>query len=403
MDVQDALIGHRIREVRRWRRLNLTVTAELAGMSAGYLSRLERGERTVNRRSILEALAQALRVSPTDLTGQPYEPTDPVSSEAHAALARMEIVLGELDLGTDPGVRARPWAQIEKSVDHLNTVLRRDADYAGQGQLVPGLLTELHAAYVQQPEHRGDILVGLLHAYHSAAVLTKNLGVRGLPILAARLAEGCARELGRPEWTAFASWLRSHAAGSLGRARQYEMSVRAVDAVVVRDANAVQISGMLHLNAALAAAAQQKADVVSTHLDEAAALAGRLPEGAENFGFLYFGSDNVGIWRVSLMTELGAGGKVAELARGVHPAALPARARQCMYWTDLGRALITERATRDEGIRALRRAEEIAPQRVRNNPFVREAVSGLLRSSRSEAGRRELRGLAWRMGVAPTQ
>jgi hypothetical protein len=44
----------------------------------------------------------------------------------------------------------------------------------------------------------------------------------------------------------------------------------------------------------------------------------------------------------------------------------------------------------------------LAPQQVRNNVFAREAVTGLLASSRREAGGRELRGLAWRMGVAPT-
>ena len=33
--------------------------------------------------------------------------------------------------------------------------------------------------------------------------------------------------------------------------------------------------------------------------------------------------------------------------------------------------------------------------------FVRETVAGLLRQTRRDAGGRELRGLAWRMGLAP--
>ncbi|MGH3803179.1 MAG: helix-turn-helix domain-containing protein [Pseudonocardiaceae bacterium] len=52
MDVEVPLrsIGRRIREIRDWRGMTLDVVAGLAGISEGYLSRLERGERPVNRR-----------------------------------------------------------------------------------------------------------------------------------------------------------------------------------------------------------------------------------------------------------------------------------------------------------------------------------------------------------------
>jgi hypothetical protein len=105
---------------------------------------------------------------------------------------------------------------------------------------------------------------------------------------------------------------------------------------------------------------------------------------------------------VSLATELGEGGKVIELARAVNPDDLPAKARRAMYWTDLGRSMLGEKTTVDQGIQALVTAESIAPQRVRNNVFVREAVADLLRRAQRDSGGRELRGLAWRMGVAPT-
>jgi hypothetical protein len=39
---------------------------------------------------------------------------------------------------------------------------------------------------------------------------------------------------------------------------------------------------------------------------------------------------------------------------------------------------------------------------VRNNAFIRGEVSSLLTSALRDAGGRELRGLAWRMGAAPT-
>lgn len=40
-----------------------------------------------------------------------------------------------------------------------------------------------------------------------------------------------------------------------------------------------------------------------------------------------------------------------------------------------------------------------APLRTRNSPLVREAVTGLLRRARNDSSRRELRGMAYRMGL----
>lgn len=396
--------GRRLRELRIWRGLNLRTAADLSGISYSYWGQIERGEKAVNNRRVLDAIITALRIAPTELSGSMIVPRDTIGSAAHASLREVEIALSSLDLGIDPGVKAKPWAQLSAAIEHLNTVLRVEADYEAQGKVVPELLTQLHAAYVQQPAHRREILIGLIHVYHSASVLTKGLAMRGFPVVAARLAEACARELDEPQWIGFAAWLRGHASGSYGRRQQYAMSVRAIDRIgqKLNDPNAIQAVGMLHLNAALAAASQADADVTRTHLDEAADLADRLPDTRENFGLLHFGPDNVQMWRVSLAAELGEGGKVIELAQHANPAAIPARARQGMYYADLGRALVTDRRTRDEGIATLVKAETIAPQRIRNNLFVRETVADLLRQAQRGAQGRELRGIAWRMGLAPT-
>jgi hypothetical protein len=69
---------------------------------------------------------------------------------------------------------------------------------------------------------------------------------------------------------------------------------------------------MLHLNAAFACAAQHYAEDTVTHLDEAAALADGLDDEVGAFANLRFGRTIVGMWRVSVATELGDGGRVAE-------------------------------------------------------------------------------------------
>lgn len=403
-DIDNAL-GRRIRELRSWRGLGLRTTAQLAGMSYGQLGKIERGEKPIDSRSKLEALALALRVSPSDLSDQPWTAFDPISSEAHTALADVEAALEMYELGHDPGVEVREWPEIAADVRTLIDLMHVHSDYVGQGLLLPKLLPELHAAYARGSAPRADVLRALVRAYAAATWTTKRLGGRGLPAIAARAAEEIADELGEPQWQGFASWLRGDATGQLSRSKQYARSVASADSLTggLDDPEVAQIYGMLHLSAALAAAAQKDRSKTDTHLAEAADIAGRLDDEVGSFARLWFGRTNVGIWRVSLATEFGDGPKVAELARGVRLDLIPSPSRKAEFFSDLGRSLLPSPRTRDKGLDAMLRAEKLAPQRIRTDVFAREAIGAQLRRAQADAGGRELRGLAYRMGIAPTR
>ncbi len=176
------------------------------------------------------------------------------------------------------------------------------------------------------------------------------------------------------------------------------MCNRAIDELTpaLRDPPVAQVSGALHLTSALACAALNRPDDAATYLNDASRLAAAVPDDAPDFGLVYFTPDNVGIWRVSIAVELGEAGKVAEIARAVNPEQVPSKARQAVFYADLGRGLAADRSTRDQAPAVLRRAEEIAPHVVHNNPLVRECVTDLMR----RAPGRDLRGLAHRMGIA---
>lgn len=88
------------------------------------------------------------------------------------------------------------------------------------------------------------------------------------------------------------------------------------------------------------------------------------------------------------------------LSCAVRPELLP-NSWQDQFWADLGRALIVAKRTRGKGVRVLLHADQLAPQLIYHDVFVRETVADLLRQARREAGGRKLRGLAWRMGVTP--
>lgn len=60
-------MGRRLRAARRARGKSQVVIAGLAGISRGYLSRLENGTRSLDRLSLIIALANALEIPPTQL------------------------------------------------------------------------------------------------------------------------------------------------------------------------------------------------------------------------------------------------------------------------------------------------------------------------------------------------
>ncbi len=66
-------------------------------------------------------------------------------------------------------------------------------------------------------------------------------------------------------------------------------------------------------------------------------------------------------------------------------------------FADLGRCLAQTRKNDGEAMAALLRAEQIAPQRVRLSPLVRETVGSMLRRARRSAAGRDLQALAARL------
>lgn len=385
--------------------MNLSATAGLAGLSVSYLSMIERGLRPVTKRAVLESIANALRVSPVELTGAPYPPSpEDGSLAAQSAMAALADLLGGWTIGEVPDAPARPLPEVLGALREFHAARnssgpRAAGDYPTQVATLAPLIRDLLAAAADPTTGRAA-LAPLLTAYHVAGSIAARLGIPGMPSLAADRMRQVAEQLDDPVWTSVADWGRAHFLSGTNRQRQYELAVAVADQA---PAERPETRGMANLTAALAAAAQDRADVAETHLAAAVEHAASLDDEVSPWpaGVMQFGSTNVGIFRVTIGVELGQGPRVAEVASTVRTETI-SRGRQASFWMEYGRGMLVERKTRDEGLAALVRAEELAPQQVHNNVFAREAVTDLLASSRREAGGRELRGLAWRMGIAPT-
>jgi transcriptional regulator with XRE-family HTH domain len=193
-------LGRRVREVRSWRGLTLREAAGLAGLSFSFWGQVERGDKAITNRKTLEAMAGALRVHPAELAGQPWTPADPVGANAQARLDAIETVL-DYELGTDPGRPVRAWPQIATDLERLVKLRHWASDFAAIGELAPGLIRELHGAYVHMPHQRPEVLVSLMKAYHTVMSTAHYLGGRGLPNLAAAPRSGA-----RKPWTTRCGW-----------------------------------------------------------------------------------------------------------------------------------------------------------------------------------------------------
>jgi hypothetical protein len=307
---------------------------------------MERGDKAVTNRKTLEAMASALRVHPTELTGQPWTPHDADDADAHAGLMAIEIALERYELGTEPEVPARAWPQIQADLDRLIKITHWTSDHAVMGELAPAVIGELHGAYLRLPQQRREILLGLMNAYSSAMWTTKRLGGRGLPTLAARSVQHCAEALGDPVWLGYAAWLRGNATGQLDRAAQYRRSVTVAETLTgqLDSGDALQAYGMLHLSAALAASAQAESATAATHLQEASALAARMDtEVGRHLGAPVVRADQ----RRHLEDQPRAGDRRARPGPGSRQDGAPrAAARRCPPGRVLGRG--RPRSGRDE-------------------------------------------------------
>lgn len=386
-------IGLRVRRWRLKRDLSQRVLADLAGLTQGYIAQIESGIAPLDKRSTQLALARALQVSLADLTGQPYDP----SSLEHVAAARhvpeLRAALAELSFGftntpeLPPGQSAVPMAKITE----LHNACRYDELIA----LLPNVLLHLGS-------DRNDAtnLRQLVWATYAATFAAKYLGYADLAMLAAQQCRAAAAALqDEPEWLGLSEFAIVHTLPAENRALPLKRALHAIDLLgsSAGHQRAGQVHGMLHLSASMLSAISGDSGRSRDHLREVSSLAERLGEG--NFGELWFGPTNVGIWQLGILAELNEGEAALTLPTPDVSVIGSSNRRATMY-ADLGRCLAQTRKHDPQARAALLRAEEIAPQRVRLSPVVRETVGSMLRRARRSAGGAELQALAARLDSA---
>lgn len=378
----------------------------LAGVSGAYVSMVERGLRPLDRRSTMCALATALRVSEADLSGGPHLSENPDQSAPHAAIPALRVALETNGLHERRDGYARSVTELAAEMAAINHIYRQKCDLESVGEKLPAVIEELYVRAGHDAAEPDQIaaLGTLTEACITAAFMSKNLGYEDLGHVAAMRADEAARALDDPVTIGKAAFARVHAVPKSMRSWERAMLTAARAAGELEphaaDTEALSVLGMLTLSAALAAAVLQRSDDVEDWLTESAGLGTRVTDDM-GANWQSFSSTNVAIWRTALAVERGESGrKISELARSVDERKLSTRTRRADFFVDVGRGVARDPKAASEAVGWLRRAEETAPQLVRNYAPAREAVGYLMARAKASAGGRELRGMASRMGVA---
>jgi transcriptional regulator with XRE-family HTH domain len=391
--------------IRRRRGLSLKTTAELAGISKSYLSMLETGAKSFERRGLIEDLANALGCAVTDLTGQPYHVPDREGTLARSVIRQIERGLNEATLDDVPDTPPRSLDDLIHWVD--GAAQKRDSALyrpAGDGIDTALIDLQIHVATSHGAERRRAAALLTQAAYH-AFVLATTFGYLHLAQQAAHRAAEAARVAEQPELEAFAMFARAPSVTRTGgRGRAIRMLDRAINdaetLTVIRDGDTLgaETFGLLHLMGAHFAARDNDSDTAHEHLREARQLAALT--GERNGLRQHFGPTNVAVWEVAVGAELGQ----PEIAEQVErePIAVELLAstdRPAALHFDLARCNAHADGNRDaQALRHLDAADRLAPQRIRNDPIARDIALGLRRRARRRVW--ELDSLLRRFGVA---
>lgn len=392
-------IGERIKTLRMQRGWSVRHAADLAGISHSQWSRIERGERSADNRFILAAIAQALKVALSDLTGHIGLAGDQDKAEIKTSVYHLMQAVIESDLDDPPTVRPGSVEPLLRQLD-LAMSLRLKCDYTGAAKLIPDLLRGLHAASFGA--EREESLRALVLAEDTASFVVRYLGDPASAVLVADRGRQAAILLDDPVMAGLAAWSQAHAASGCGLyPRAQRIAGRAASELEGRLElpDAQEMLGQLYMVSGFARYAQGDeagANAAIAEAERIAAITGQ----SDALG-LNFGPVGIACWKISMEADGGDPGHAVQVARDVDSTGLTAvsLSRQTAFYVDTARAL-SNIGKDSEALRVLLLAERIAPQRVRLSPLVAETVRALLEKAKRGQGWADLRGLCERVGVA---
>ncbi|GHF77943.1 helix-turn-helix domain-containing protein [Streptomyces filamentosus] len=370
--------GRRIKEQRRLARLTQRELADRIPYSYSWLTQVECGARPASV-DFTAAVARALRIDVTVLTGQPY--VVQLQEDRLAELIRpIRESLDLYDLGDDPGVITRPAVELTAATEELCAHVRATHLHAAAAAL-PDVITELTALCWRTPTT--ELWRALASAYRTAHDVTVKLGYFDLASVALDRLGWASERASDPCLAAVRQYFRGLV---YFREGEYTIGLRLIRSghafldPSVESREALTVAGQLHLGGSVLAARAEDESTAATHIASAREYAGRVGD-ASKVHWLNFGPVNVDLHEMSVAMEMRDYDEALRQAKAIKLPAGIATSRRAHYFIDRARVEM-ELGRSEASLRSLWAARRAAPEQTRYHPGARETVRGLIHMSR---------------------
>ncbi|MGJ5898534.1 helix-turn-helix domain-containing protein [Streptomyces niveiscabiei] len=374
----DDHIGTRIREQRRLARLTQRELAARTPFSYSLLNQVECGARPATQ-NFVAAIAKALKVDVTTLTGQPY--VTELQRDRLAELVRpIREALDLYDLGINTDLVVRPTAALITESDRLCAEVRA-THLRNAARALPGVIAELtHTAWATPSTEAWRALASTYRTAHDIAV---KLGYYDLSTVALDRMAWAAERASDPCLGAVRQYMRALVYFREGEYTIGQRLIAAGHSIVGqaedgREGHAV--AGQLHLGASVIAARANDVTGVVEHISEARKIAKRIGD-ASDVHWLSFGPVNVALHRMSAAVEMGQYDNALTQARRVRIPAALATSRRAHFLIDRARTEM-ETGHTEAALDHLVQARKAAPEQTRYHPGARETIRGLVHAAR---------------------
>ncbi|TYB58039.1 helix-turn-helix transcriptional regulator [Nonomuraea sp. PA05] len=373
-------IGPRIAEARKLAGLTQDGLAMLVPCSKSLVSQVERGSKSATP-WFIAAVARALRIDVTDLTGQPYRGSTGHADRVHASIPAIRVALNYWDVPPELEAEPRSLNALRQDVRAVVALLDK-IDYVELGKRLPGLIEELaFLLHDSVGAGRRTVAEMLLHVFVAAKSIAYRLGYVDLTSVAVDRATQAARETDDPALLAYVAEERSQVffASAAYRAGLtfLDRAHRSFDALISESEPGLAVTGSMHLRSAiLSARMHPRSSEAWEHLDLAREYAARIGRDTIHYG-LSFGPSNVRIHEIAAAIELEDPDEALRRNEGFAPPRTLSPERSSHHYIDLARVqLMAGKA--DRALTSLKNADRISPQHTAYHPMARETVRGLL-------------------------
>ncbi|MFD0269117.1 helix-turn-helix domain-containing protein [Streptomyces sp. NPDC127106] len=371
----DDHIGSRIRTQRRLARLTQVQLANRIPYSLSLLSQVECGARPATP-GFVAAVAQALRVDTSELTGPPAVTSQP-PDRLLSLVAPIREALDRYDLGPNPDLTAvRPLPELVTAAETLCQRVRATRLRAVAKELPTVVIELTHTVWTAPSTESWRALASAYRTAHDVALKLDHPDLARVALDRMGWAAGRASD---PCMEAVQRYKR----GTLWRCATSAQLITSGQALLNGETGreALAVTGQLHLGLATVAAKHSDGAGVERHLDAARELAERVGGEAGEVHWLSFGRTNVRLHELGTSIAMGDYDTALGQARALKLPASTLTSRRARYLVD--RALVEmEAGSPKASLRYLADARKIAPEQTRHLPGTRATIRGLVHMSR---------------------